>query len=293
MMKSLYGVLAFIFQFSLDKVNSIDCFKCISINGEYPPCEDPFHNNYTTEILNSPCMGGRKGRDGLFPATSCIKITGIIDETGEKMILRGCALDSGTLTTDTEIVRMSHCGGFYYDGNKILITREIRDEIRNSVASSISSLKEDDFLTRIAQKVTEIVAKTIEEKMYRLEKKVKECIHNSPVVEELKGEVAVLKSENDYLMRKFDEYDQRLRKNNVRIFNLPEKENEDLSTEIKRIFLDNLKLKGWKKNRYVKGCVQSCNDVDACNSAGQKKPPLLSSITIYSIVIACRVLSNM
>lgn len=24
-------------------------------------------------------------------------------------------LDSGTLTTDTEIIRMSHCGKFYYD----------------------------------------------------------------------------------------------------------------------------------------------------------------------------------
>ncbi|KFM69231.1 hypothetical protein X975_00367, partial [Stegodyphus mimosarum] len=30
------------------------------------------------------------------------------------MIVRGCALDSGTLTIDTEIVRMSHCGGFYF-----------------------------------------------------------------------------------------------------------------------------------------------------------------------------------
>lgn len=31
------------------------------------------------------------------------------------MVVRGCALDSGTLTIDTEIVRMSHCGGFYFD----------------------------------------------------------------------------------------------------------------------------------------------------------------------------------
>lgn len=29
--------------------------------------------------------------------------------------MRGCALDSGTLTIDTELVRMSHCGGFYYE----------------------------------------------------------------------------------------------------------------------------------------------------------------------------------
>ena len=25
----------------------IDCFKCVSVNGTNPSCEDPFHNNYT------------------------------------------------------------------------------------------------------------------------------------------------------------------------------------------------------------------------------------------------------
>ncbi|KAH8334909.1 hypothetical protein KR074_005831 [Drosophila pseudoananassae] len=119
----------------------IDCFKCVSYNGANKACDDPFHNNYSTAILESPCMGGRKGRDGLFPATACIKIAGYYgkcsnqlmneqvpnllpfhlstfppaDETGETITVRGCALDSGTLTTDTEIIRMSHCGKFYYD----------------------------------------------------------------------------------------------------------------------------------------------------------------------------------
>ncbi|XP_063697102.1 uncharacterized protein LOC134828075 [Culicoides brevitarsis] len=95
--------------------DAIDCFKCVSLNGNNPLCDDPFHNNVTTAILESPCMGGRKGRDGLFPATSCIKIAGTYDDTHETLTVRGCALDSGTLTTDTEIIRMSHCGRFYYD----------------------------------------------------------------------------------------------------------------------------------------------------------------------------------
>lgn len=56
---------------------AIDCFKCVSINHDYQPCDDPFHNNYTADVFESPCMGGRKGRDGLFPATSCIKITAV------------------------------------------------------------------------------------------------------------------------------------------------------------------------------------------------------------------------
>lgn len=38
-----------------------------------------------------------------------------LDDTGDHIMVRGCALDSGTLTTDTEIIRMSHCGAFVFD----------------------------------------------------------------------------------------------------------------------------------------------------------------------------------
>ncbi|XP_053623361.1 uncharacterized protein LOC128682578 [Plodia interpunctella] len=95
--------------------SGIDCFKCVSMNGAFPACDDPFHNNHSIDMMEAPCMGGRKGRDGLFPATSCIKITGYFDDTGERITVRGCGLDSGTATTDTEIIRMSHCGRFYFD----------------------------------------------------------------------------------------------------------------------------------------------------------------------------------
>ena len=39
----------------------------------------------------------------------------ILDDNGETIVVRGCALDSGTLTTDTEIIRMSHCGGLIFE----------------------------------------------------------------------------------------------------------------------------------------------------------------------------------
>jgi len=94
---------------------SIDCFKCVSLNGSNPECEDPFHNNYTLDLLERPCMGGRKNRNGLFPASSCIKLTGSYADGSGTVMVRGCALDSGTLTTDTEIIRMSHCGHFYFN----------------------------------------------------------------------------------------------------------------------------------------------------------------------------------
>ncbi|XP_049961677.1 uncharacterized protein LOC126481766 [Schistocerca serialis cubense] len=97
---------------------AIDCFKCVSVNGSYRPCDDPFHNNYSDSILEAPCMGGRKGRNGVFPATACIKLVGVFDN-GTRITVRTCALDSGTLTTDTEIIRMSHCGGFYFDGGYV------------------------------------------------------------------------------------------------------------------------------------------------------------------------------
>ncbi|XP_055375257.1 uncharacterized protein LOC129607990 [Condylostylus longicornis] len=113
------SLIAVLIVFSIHYVYSIDCFKCVSFNRSNKACDDPFHNNYSTAILESPCMGGRKGRDGLFPATACIKIAGYYDDTGETITVRGCALDSGTLTTDTELIRMSHCGRFFYDNRYV------------------------------------------------------------------------------------------------------------------------------------------------------------------------------
>ncbi|XP_054167189.1 uncharacterized protein LOC128964587 [Oppia nitens] len=102
--------------FYIKESESIDCFKCTSNvgNGENRMCEDPFHNNYSSSILHSPCWAGRKNRNGIFPGTACIKLSGKFEDNGETMIVRDCALDSGSLTIDTEIVRMSHCGGFFF-----------------------------------------------------------------------------------------------------------------------------------------------------------------------------------
>lgn len=59
---------------------AIDCFKCTSSNGDNQWCEDPFHNNFSSAILHSPCWAGRKNRDGIFPATACIKLSGKFGE---------------------------------------------------------------------------------------------------------------------------------------------------------------------------------------------------------------------
>ncbi|KAI9562002.1 hypothetical protein GHT06_012966 [Daphnia sinensis] len=117
LLTSVFFFLFIVPQFFITTVNAIDCFKCVSVNGANPACEDPFHNNFTSDLLESPCLGGRKGRNGLFPATACLKLAGrYADGNYEKMVIRTCALDSGSLTLDTELVRMSHCGSFVLDG---------------------------------------------------------------------------------------------------------------------------------------------------------------------------------
>ena len=39
----------------------------------------------------------------------------LFPETGENVTIRSCAVDAGTLTADTEIVRLSHCGSLIID----------------------------------------------------------------------------------------------------------------------------------------------------------------------------------
>uniref|UniRef100_A0A0K0F1H1 Caenorhabditis elegans ly-6-related family-containing protein n=1 Tax=Strongyloides venezuelensis TaxID=75913 RepID=A0A0K0F1H1_STRVS len=79
------------------------------------------NNEYDGKIANyhQHCWAFKKNRQGLFPADHCIKISGVqSDDPSISMIIRTCALDSGTLTSDTEIVRISHCGHFKYSGKQ-------------------------------------------------------------------------------------------------------------------------------------------------------------------------------
>ncbi|XP_055354903.1 uncharacterized protein LOC129600428 [Paramacrobiotus metropolitanus] len=71
------------------------------------------HPNGSFIYLQRGCYGARKSRKTAFPATACLKLAGHFSDTGEKMVVRACALDGGSLTSDTEIVRQNHCGGFF------------------------------------------------------------------------------------------------------------------------------------------------------------------------------------
>ncbi|VEN42881.1 unnamed protein product [Callosobruchus maculatus] len=119
----------------------------------------------------------------------------------------------------------------------MVITRELRDEIKNSVSTCIASiLKEDDFFQRIAQKVTDSVIKTLEERISSLEQKVKEInLSNNNILADVKDETAMLKSENDLLMKKIDDMEQETRLNNLRIFKLEEREGENLNDKVIKV----------------------------------------------------------
>lgn len=98
---------------------AIDCFKCSSFGGSNEYCEDPFHHNFSANILHAPCWAGRKNRDGIYPATACVKLKGVYGDTDQTLMIRDCALDSGSLTTDTELTRVSHCGHFVYNNRNV------------------------------------------------------------------------------------------------------------------------------------------------------------------------------
>ncbi|XP_013415678.1 uncharacterized protein LOC106177459 [Lingula anatina] len=95
--------------FLVGKVSTIGCYVCTSINHSELACEDKF------EPLNGSyyvpdCMGSRKDQDGLFPATSCIKLIGVDEPNNYTVTVRTCVTNSGGTTSETEIDVVSHCG---------------------------------------------------------------------------------------------------------------------------------------------------------------------------------------
>lgn len=130
----------------------------------------------------------------------------------------------------------------------MVITREISDEIKNSVSKSIQSvLKDDDFINHIVQKVSESVTKSLGSRIAELEKQVKDlnerCENNSSVITELKEGTARLISENEYLQNKYDDIDQKSRLNNLRFFKVKEFPQENLLEVITRHLESNLAIK--------------------------------------------------
>nr|CAI5823233.1 unnamed protein product [Callosobruchus analis]CAI5826486.1 unnamed protein product [Callosobruchus analis]CAI5861510.1 unnamed protein product [Callosobruchus analis] len=127
----------------------------------------------------------------------------------------------------------------------MVITREIREEIKNSVTYTINSiLKEEGFIDKLVQKVSDNLAKTISEKIDQLRRDFdKVCQENSTVIRELKEETNMLKMENEYLTQKFDTYEQEARSCNLRLFKVKENPQENLKGVIIHLFETHLNIK--------------------------------------------------
>jgi len=114
-------------------VTSIGCFHCTSIGGDNPACEDPFNSTEAFEkgLYKDNCLAGLKGRGGLYPATACIKFDGYYRSSKENITIRTCTVDSGSKTSDVELIRIPHsCGqtAFLNDGIVGRSKKDIDDE---------------------------------------------------------------------------------------------------------------------------------------------------------------------
>nr|CAI5852886.1 unnamed protein product [Callosobruchus analis] len=109
-------------------------------------------------------------------------------------------------------------------------------------------LKRKIFIKHLVEKVADSVTKNLSTKIAELEQKLEKLeADNSTVIADIKEEMAIMKTENDYLMKKFDQLDQQSRLNNVRIFSLKEQAGEDLEAEIIRLFDSKLEYRlKWK-----------------------------------------------
>ena len=106
---------------------SISCYKCLSINGSNPSCEDLFQGDIAgrPSLLSTPCFTRLRNRQGLFPATHCSKLvvrTGgthdlippvkplilvVLGSQSVQYTYRTCGRDEAH---DNRITRSSHCG---------------------------------------------------------------------------------------------------------------------------------------------------------------------------------------
>merc|ERR1719510_721655 len=125
-----------------DTINSsfgIGCYVCTNKAGTNEECDTLNNTERNNEFYQQPCWAGRKDWQGisqgfhfkqsLFPASACIKISGHeVNNKSASLTVRSCGLDSGSPTSQTEIIRQNMCGRFNFgEGTE---TRKFRGCIR-------------------------------------------------------------------------------------------------------------------------------------------------------------------
>jgi hypothetical protein len=85
----------------LTNTHCLSCFKCMTTSFENDTCADPF--NPVDNRLEIECQATSYGKNGLFPARFCVKISGIIVDVDrdvnrsllrKTLYLRTCIIDN-------------------------------------------------------------------------------------------------------------------------------------------------------------------------------------------------------
>nr|CAH7723918.1 unnamed protein product [Callosobruchus chinensis] len=123
----------------------------------------------------------------------------------------------------------------------MVITREIRDEVKLSVASAITDvLTEDTFIKTVVDKVSECVAKTLKDRVASLEQKEKQ--ENQVIIDALRKEIAVLKTDQMSAIKKLQLLEHESKMCNLRIFNLVEIDGENTAAVVLKLLNSKMSL---------------------------------------------------
>nr|CAI5850320.1 unnamed protein product [Callosobruchus analis] len=141
-----------------------------------------------------------------------------------------------------------------------------------------------EYDKQLVEKVTDSIVKTLERRIAHIEEKLEKIIkENSTVITDIKEEAAILKSENEFLLRKFDDIHQKGRCNSLRIFNLKESEGENLSNEVTQLINSKLGIKikdgdiitcirvGEKRGNRPRGVLLKLDNMDLRRNIYSKK----------------------
>lgn len=131
------------------------------------------------------------------------------------------------------------------------VTREQTDEIKSIVNVALKQLWMDDtFIKILADKVSIEISNSITKKLSEYDKEIteikkdimeiKNCVDTD--INQMSSTLNAMKTENEKNLQKLEIMEQELKKNNLRVFNLKEKTNEDTIQEVINLFNSKMHL---------------------------------------------------
>lgn len=152
------------------------------------------------------------------------------------------------------------------------ITREVSEEIKAIVDVALKQVwMDDNFIKSICDKISAEITSTLNKKLKSLEKEVTAVnTEINSMKNDLKGyktnyedkvnELNVKISKYEEKLNKIDDIEQESKRNNLRIFQLPEKNGEDTKDEVVKLLKNKLNIQ------------LSSKDIESCYRIGKKDP---------------------